>query len=121
MEIAWLEYNNQKVLVVDYTGIKMEKDMISHLNAAVPYISEVGMDKPLLLLTDLTGCFATPGFMDAARKMEKEVLSKYQIKQAILGITGAKEILLKGFNLISKNKLTPFHDKKEALDFLTKG
>lgn len=118
MEIKWLEHKGKKVLIVDYTGIKMEKDMIHHLRSAIPYIDQA--EKPLLLLSDLTGCYATPGFMDAARQVEKEVLSKHQIKQAILGITGAKEILLKGFNLISKNKLTPFHDRTEALNFLTK-
>lgn len=120
MEVTWLEHNKKKVLLVDYTGIKMEKDMINHLHSVVPFFSELEKDKTVLMLTDLSGCFATPGFMEAARKIEKEVLSKHQIKQAILGITGAKEILLKGFNLISKNKLTPFHDKTEALDYLTK-
>jgi len=120
MEIKWIEHNKKKVLLVDYTGIKMEKEMISLLNSAPPFLAEVE-NQNILILTDLTGCYTTSGFMDAARKMEKEVLSKYQIKQAILGITGAKEILLKGFNLLSKNKLTPFHDKTEALNFLTKG
>lgn len=120
MEIKWQEHNGKRVLVVDYTGIKMEKDMIAHLQSAVPQIANHNQDTVLLLLTDLTGCYATSGFMDAAKKLEKEVLSKYQIKQAILGITGAKEILLKGFNLIAKNKLTPFHDRTEALNYLTK-
>jgi hypothetical protein len=118
MEIKWVEHNKKKVLLIDYTGLKMEKEMIQLLQQLPPYLAEGGAGT-LLMLTDLTGCFATPGFMDAARKMEKEVFSKYQLKQAILGITGAKEILLKGFNLLSKNKLIPFNDKTEALNYLT--
>lgn len=120
MELKWLEHNKKRVLFVDYTGIKIEKEMINHLNSAVAEVLNYEKDKVLLLLSDLTGCYATSGFMDAAKKVEKEVLSKYQVKQAILGITGAKEILLKGFNLISKSKLVPFHDRTEALNFLTK-
>ena len=119
MEIKWMEHNKKKVLLIDYTGIKMEKEMINLLHSAPPYL-EQAEGEPILMLTDLTGCFATPGFMDAARKIEKDILSKFQIKQAILGITGPKVILLKGFNLISKNKLTPFNDKTEALNYLTK-
>ena len=120
MENAWIEHKGKKILVNDYTGIKLEKEMIAHLNGAVGMVASLAPGSEVLMLLDFTGTFTTPGYIEAARKTEKETIEKFKVKRAVLGITGAKEILLKGFNLLAKQKLTPFHTREEALDYLTK-
>jgi hypothetical protein len=120
MEIQWLEHKGKRILIIDYTGIRMEKDMITHLNKVVPQLNGLTKGDNLYMLSDLTGCYATPGFINAAKSLEKEVFSQYKLKWAILGITGPKVILLKGFNLVSKIKLEPFHTREEALAYLAR-
>jgi len=120
MEVKWIERKGRKILMVDYTGIKMEKEMIAHLNSVIPLLNDLNKGENLYVVSDLTGCFATPGFIDAAKKMEKEVFSQHKLKWSILGISGPKTILLKGFNLVSKIKLEPFNTREQALDYLCK-
>jgi hypothetical protein len=120
MEVKWIEHKGRKILSIDYTGIKMEREMIAHLNSVPPFLKDVTKGDNLYAVSDLTGCYATPGFIDAAKKMEKEVFSQYKLKWAILGIAGPKAILLKAFNLVSKIKLEPFNTQKDALEYLCK-
>ena len=105
--------------MVDYSGKILERDMIAVLNQIPPFLKEIADDKVFLSVTDISGCFATPGFLNVAKQMEIELFNHYRIKRVILGVKGAKVILLKTNNLIAKNKLVPFDNRKEALDFLT--
>src|SRR5688572_30539603 len=98
MEVKWIEHKGRKILIIDYSGIKMEREMIAHLNSAVPLLSALTPGENVYIISDLTGCYATPGFIDAGKKLEKEVLAQFKLKWAILGITGPKVILLRGFN-----------------------
>ncbi len=120
MENIWIEHKGKKILVNDYTGIKLEREMIAHLNDAIGLVANLTPGTEVLMLIDFTGAFTTPGYIEVARKTEKETIEKYKVKRAVLGITGAKEILLKGFNLFAKQKLTPFQTRQEALDYLIK-
>jgi hypothetical protein len=120
MENTWIDFKSKKVLVNDYTGIKMEKDMILHLHEFYKLLQVLEPGAELLVLLDFSGTFVTPGFLEVARKYEKEVMDKHKAKRAVLGVTGAKEVLLKGFNLFTKNKLTPFQNRQHALDYLVK-
>lgn len=120
METKWIEHKGRKILLIDYTGIKMEKEMIANLNRAIPLINDLTPGNNLYIMSDLTGCYTTPGFIDSAKKVEKEVLSQYKVKWSIVGISGAKAILLKGFNLVSKTKLEPFNTREQALEYLCK-
>ena len=101
MEVKWIEHNHKKVLLVDFTGSILEQNMIHFIHTVPPFLSDV-QDDTILALTDITGCFATPGFIAAARKINNEVFDNYKIKQAIVGVVGAKVILLKAHNLLVK-------------------
>ncbi len=118
MGVTWIEHSNKKVLLVDFTGSILEQNMIHLVHTLPPFLTDVG-DDTILALTDITGCFATPGFVAAARKINNEVFDNFKIKQAIVGVVGAKVILLKAHNLLVKNKIIPFPNREEALDYLT--
>lgn len=120
MEIAWNEHKGKKILVVDYTGIKMEKEMIAHVENTVAMLHGVEKGTEIKMLVDLTGCYVTPGFLDASKKREREIVDQFKVKRAVLGITGPKAILLKGYNLFAKQKLEPFNSKEAALDYLVR-
>lgn len=118
MELHWTEHNGKKILLNDYTGIKMEKEMIAQVEKSIPLVQQLEKGAELRMLVDLTGCFVTPGFLEAAKKAEREVLEQYKVKRAVLGITGPKVVLLKGYNLFAKQKLEPFNSRQEALAYL---
>jgi hypothetical protein len=63
MEISWIEHKGKKILLTDYTGIKMEKEMVAHLEKVVPLVESLEKGSKILMLVDLTGCYATPGFI----------------------------------------------------------
>ena len=56
--------------------------------------------------------------MKKANELGKEIFDSRTEKSAALGITGIRKILLQAYNSIMKNKLVPFDDKNEALDYL---
>ncbi len=120
MDINWIEHKGKKILNVDYTGLKMEKELVALTEKTIPFFTALEKGTRVLMLVDLTGCYVTPGFLDAAKKQEKEVLANYVVKRAIVGITGPKVVLLKGFNLFTKQKLEPFDTRTMALDYLAK-
>ena len=120
MEIAWEEHQGKKILKVDYKGILLDSDMVAHLNKAVSMLKAVDKNEKLRFYSDVTGCFATPGFMEAAKLADKELHKIYTVKSAIIGIKGAKAILLKAYNLVAKAKVVPVQTKEEAIEYLAK-
>lgn len=121
MGASWLEHRGKRILVIDYSNIKMEKEMIAIVNAVPGLIKDIKPGEELLAFIDLTNAFATPGFLEASKKMETEYLKNLKLKRAIIGVTGAKAVLLKGYNLFLKtNKIEPFSTREEALAYLVK-
>ncbi len=121
MELKWEFYKGKHILEVDYKGIILDTDMVEHLNKAVAMLKEVNPKEQLLFYSDVTGCFATPGFLEAAKLADRELYSRYKVKAAVIGITGAKAILLKAYNLVAKAKAMPVSSKQEALEYLARG
>ena len=120
MGINWIDHKGQKIFLIDYSGIKLEKEMIELVNKAPSYLQDVKPGEKLLMLVDLNNCYTTPGFLEASKKLEKGFLDQFKLKRAVLGITGPKAVLLKGYNLFTSQKLEPFATKEEALAYLIK-
>ena len=119
MDIKWIEHKSKKILFLDYTGLKMEKEMIALTERATPFIQSLEKGSKVLFLIDLTGCYVTPGFLAVARKLKKDIVENYNVSRAIIGITGPKSVLLKGFNMFTRQKLEPFNTREMALEYLT--
>jgi hypothetical protein len=49
MEVKWETHNGKNILIVDYSGIILDEDMIAHLNKAVAELKEVKKGEKLLL------------------------------------------------------------------------
>lgn len=120
MGIQWIEYKGNKVLYVDYSGIKMEREMVAMVNQIPPFLHDIKPGEKLLVLVDLNNCYTTPGFIEASKKLEKEFLDQFIVKRAVLGVTGPKAVLLKGYNIFASQKLEPFTTKDAALEFLVR-
>jgi len=120
MEITWTASNGKRILVIDFTGIKMEKDMVAWINKLPDYLKDLPDDHDLRLFVDMTGTFATSGFVEASKKIEIIYDRFNSVKRAVIGVEGAKAILLKGFNLFAKRPMQPFATREEAFKYLVK-
>jgi len=70
------------------------------------------------MLVDLTGAPVMTGFLARARALAPRIEARLE-KQAVLGVTGVKSVLLAGFNLVSKGvPLRPFPTEAAAKDYL---
>lgn len=116
MELKVITHNRKQVLFVDYTQCKSQEDMISLLDRAVAYYKK--SPTSLRILSDYTDAYGGIEYMSKLKNYAKELGDKTD-KAAVIGIDGLKEILLKGYNMVSKKQTIPFRNKIQALNYLT--
>ena len=111
-----INYKGNEVLYLDYRGMN-ENQMIQTLYEATE--RSIQDNKPRLLLTNITGTFVLPDFLKKAKEEGKRT-KHLTLKSAIVGIEGAKKVLLKFHNLFVGSEMVPFHDEEEAKEWLVK-
>ncbi len=115
---ARIEYHHgKKIIFLDYTGVSHHEEdkFIKELDEVKNFILSQGDN--LLILVDVRNSYGSPKMMNKMKedgKLEKPFIKK----QAVVGITGMKEILLKGINLFTNINITPFKTIEEAKDWL---
>ena len=114
--IEFLSHKGEEVLYIDFSNCKTKEETITLLEASAEYYRKSPV--PLLTLTNADKAKGSKEFMDLAKKLNKEIFDEKTKKGAIIGVQGLKRVLLQGYNLIAKNKLSPFDTKVEALDYL---
>lgn len=117
MEVKWHNHGGKKILICDYRGAKTSEDMIKVLRDAFEVISKSG--EPVHTLDYYEGTYASRDFMNEANKLGKEHRSQMG-KEALLGITGIKKILVKAYIKFtgSKDKIQTFENETDAMDWL---
>jgi len=70
-----------------------------------------------LRLVNISDAFATPKFTSYIRQLGKDT-GHIPVKAAIVGITGAKKVLLMGYNRLLGGAMRPFDDESAAKDYL---
>jgi len=118
MSLTYTTYKGKKILLIDYTKCKTTQDTINVLEM-VKKEYESSTEK-IIALNDFTGAASNNEYMELAKKYAKELFDAKTLRNACLGVTGIKKILLSAYNLVVKNKLMPFDTKEEALEYLIK-
>lgn len=107
------EYNGQRIIVVDYRGLK-EDQMIKLANEHLA----LTLETKLPFVCDTRDSYVTSGFLAAAMNFFEA--TKYVIhKGAFLNAGAVKGWILKGILLKYKGNFKSFETKDEAMDFLT--
>ncbi len=115
--ISYTYVSGKEILVVDYSGCKTDQ-MLQIFNQAKQVVLTKG--ERCLILTDLSDTYITPDFL---RHAEKEMLAVKHliIKNAFIGMSRPKRMILKGFVLLMRKKeFEAFDTQQEALDYLIK-
>ncbi|XOV93088.1 MAG: hypothetical protein ACFHWX_23180 [Bacteroidota bacterium] len=116
MYTSEIQRNGKKIIYTRFSHLS-EEQMI----AAIKEQFEVVKASPgkVVTLADFTNTAVSNDFMTVVKKLGKEMAHKID-KQAVLGITGLKKVLLSGYNAFTSNPAHPFSTEEEAINFLTK-
>ncbi len=111
-------YKNQKISHLDFRKLSGD-DFINMLNASRDYVVK---NTDLLILIDVTGSSIFGKVVDEAKKFSR-IIKPHRKKTALLGVEGAKKVLLQSI-LFFSGGFTPqvktFDTKEDALEWLIK-
>ncbi len=117
MGYEWIEYKGKKILYVDYSACKTKDEMLAQLEVMADVFDKSGGN--VLSLTNFEGNYGSKEFMERARELS-EVFKRNRKKSAVLGIAGAKKILLQAYTLLTRDNMVPFDSKEKALEYLVR-
>jgi hypothetical protein len=116
MPNEWTSHNGKRVLCTTYTHQNTE-EMIDSLEEQANLIrASAGR---ILLLDDFTNSYGSKQFMNRAKVLGKELAPKVE-RNAILGVTGAKRVLLSAYIMFTGIDMKACSSKEEALEYLTR-
>jgi hypothetical protein len=108
-------HHGKDILVVDYSDLN-EIKMIEVLGELKQALLNENQKVLVLNIFNDKG-FLTPGFMRSAEK-EFGMVSHLIAKQAMVGLSETKKMILKGFNARFNKNIKNFNTINEALTFL---
>ncbi len=116
-QIVYLKKRGKDIIHSDLRETK-DTEMVAIVNTETDRIVEAG--EPFRIIVDVSGSFTTPKFMKSAYDFASRTKG-LMISGAILGVTGVKKVLLKGYNRIAApHVLEPFDTMDEAIEYVTK-
>ncbi len=105
----------KEVYIIDYSDCK-EAEMIGLVTELKKQV--VGEGRPILILSVFNDrCYITPKFMRHAEQQTREALHLIE-KQAMVGLSETKKIILKGYNLLFRKNIKTFDNREEAMAYL---
>lgn len=118
MSLSYITYKGKKILYIDYSKCKTIQETVDVLEMVRnEYLKS---QESLLSFNDFSSAPSNNEYMELAKRYAKEIFDAKTLRNACIGITGIKKILLSAYNLTVKNKLIPFETKEEALEYLVK-
>jgi len=115
MSISIIKHQNKEIVFADYTHCQTPEETIDVVNEAEKFL--LSYPGEALVLVDVTGTSGSKEYMERAKEVSKRINHKVK-KRAIVGVSGLKMILFKGYTRLIKGNTKPFSTREEALDFL---
>ncbi|MAE85518.1 MAG: hypothetical protein CMB80_22475 [Flammeovirgaceae bacterium] len=116
MPVKKIFHKGKEIIYVDYRG-ESEDQMLSTAESLRDVL--LNDNKEHLRLVNITEAFATTKFTNYIRQLGKDT-KHIPTKAAIVGITGAKKVLLLGYNRILGGAMRPFDDEETAKEYLVR-
>ncbi len=115
----FIEFKGQQIYYVDYSNIKTSEEFLAVIKSTNAFREKLKHDgvKDLLMLVNISGSFVYGDVLSEIKKaalLTKELIAK----EAIVGITGSKKILLKVLQSFAKMDFKIFDTEEEALEWL---
>lgn len=115
--ISFIHVSGKEILVIDYSGCKTDR-MLQIFDQAKAEVIAKG--EPCRILTDFSNTYITPDFLRHAER-EMQALKHLVTKNAFIGMSRPKRMILKGFALLmGKKEFEAFDTREQALEYLLK-
>ncbi|MEO1253290.1 MAG: hypothetical protein AAFY41_00205 [Bacteroidota bacterium] len=109
-----ITYKGKEIIYIDYRG-QSEDEMLATAGKLKQFLlTDPGHHLRLVNISDTP---ATRRFTAYIRELGKET-KHIPVKAAIVGITGAKKVLLSGYNRLLGGTMRPFDDEQTAKEYL---
>ncbi len=116
MSVTWVEHKGVRILYSDFTGLHDNDKMFPVIEEALRQFTRTpGKVRHLYNFTDST---INKEFMAYVKERVKSIPADKTEKDAYLGVTGVKKVLLQSFLFLTKDPARVFETEKEALDWL---
>lgn len=115
MGYEWIEYKGKKILYVDYSICKTKEEMLALLEEMAVVFDQSGGN--VLSMTNFEGNYGSKEFMDRARELSG-IFRRNRKKSAVLGVHGAKKVLLQAYTLLTRDNMVAFESREQALEYL---
>ena len=115
----FIEYKGKNIYYVDYSNIKTNDEFMSVIKQSNGFREKVKSEgkKDLLMLVDVSGSFVYGDVLTEIKKAGK-ITKEMTQKEAVVGISGGKKILLKIVQSFTNMNLKVFDSIDEAKDWL---
>jgi hypothetical protein len=115
----FVEYKGQSIYYVDYSNIKSNDEFMSVIKQSNSFREKVRSEgkKDLLMLVDISGSFVYGDVLTEIKKAGK-ITKELTLKEAVVGISGGKKILLRIVQSFTNMNLKVFDSIDEAKDWL---
>jgi hypothetical protein len=117
---SFKEYKGKLIYYVDYSEIKTEKEFLEVLKMTNRFRIENIENKALnsqLMLVNFQNSFIVGNTFDRLKESAKAA-KPYLKKQAVIGISLAKKVMLNIYNQITNSDVKIFSNEADALEWL---
>jgi hypothetical protein len=115
----FIDHKGKEIYFVDYSNIKSTGEFLAVIKGTNAFREKVKADgkRNILMLIDVSGSYIYGEVLDAI-KISGRISKELTKKEAIVGVTGAKKILLRVAQLFTGMQLRPFDTIDQAKDWL---
>jgi hypothetical protein len=115
----FIEYKGKQIYYVDYSNIKSNDEFLAVIKQTNAFREKVKAEgkRDLLMLVDITGSFVYGEVLEEIKKAGKHT-KEITAKEAVVGITGGKKILLKIVQAVTNMNFKVFDRVEDAQDWL---
>jgi hypothetical protein len=118
----FIDYKDKQIYFVDYSDIKTNEEFLSVIKKSNAFREKARAEgkRNLLMLVDITGSFVYGDILTEIKKAGKYT-KKITSREAVVGISGGKKILLNIFRSFTSMNIKVFDTVEEAKEWLVAG
>lgn len=113
MSVSWVQHKGKQILYVDFRGLR-DQSVVETIEEEARQIA--ASPNKVLVLANVEG--ASIASMEKLKQIGKEGVAPKIARSALVGVTGLKEILLRGYNTFTGSSARSFPNEAAALDWL---
>jgi hypothetical protein len=116
MSVKQVQHKGKTIFYIDYRGLTKIEQQLQNLDDLTKLVKTA--KPPILTIANFEGVSGGNEFLDRVKEWGKEHQSKMG-RQAVLGITGLKNILFQGYLKFTGDKnMKAFDTEAEAMDWV---